>query len=93
LLVQSIYGSSRLDRLKFRFEILKFGESARGGSAEAGHPAVDHVARSDRLSSSVAVDRSNAVLPVRGCLKRGLVQRVTVRLIRLPASLLGREFA
>ncbi len=34
-----------------------------------------------------------AVPPVRGCLKRGLVRIVTVRLIRLPASLLGREFA
>jgi len=37
--------------------------------------------------SSVVVDRSKAVMPVRGCLKRGLVRMVTVRLIRLPASL------
>jgi hypothetical protein len=34
------------------------------------------------------VDRSNkAVQPVRGCLKSGMVPTLTVRLIRLPASL------
>ena len=37
--------------------------------------------------------QKQAVLPVRGCLKRRLVRIVTGRLIRLPASLLGREFA
>ena len=44
-----------------------------------------------RLSttSSVVVDRSSrkAVTPVRGCQKRGMVRKVTGRLIRLPASL------
>jgi Phage integrase, N-terminal SAM-like domain len=40
--------------------------------------------------SSVVVDRSKAVPSVQGCLKRGLVRIVTVRLIRLPASLLRR---
>ena len=37
--------------------------------------------------SSVVVDRSKAVPPVRGCLKSGMVRIVTVRLNRLPASL------
>jgi transposase len=44
-----------------------------------------------RLSttSSVVVDRSSrrAVMPVRGCQKRGMVRTVIGRLIRLPASL------
>ena len=40
-------------------------------------------------TSSVVVDRSSrrAVMPVRGCQKRGMVRKVTGRLIRLPASL------
>ena len=40
------------------------------------------------MKSSVVVDRSSqAVQPVRGCSKSGMVRTVTVRLIRLPASL------
>ena len=37
--------------------------------------------------SSVVADRSKAVRPVRGCLKSAMVRMVTVRLVRLPASL------
>jgi Transposase IS116/IS110/IS902 family len=37
--------------------------------------------------SSVVADRSKAVPSVRGCLKSAMVRIVTVRLIRLPASL------
>ena len=42
------------------------------------------------MKSSVAADRSKAVPPVRGCLKSRMVRTVTVRLIRLPASLRRR---
>jgi hypothetical protein len=42
-----------------------------------------------RKQSTNCVDRSSrkAVMPVRGCQKRGMVRKVTGRLIRLPASL------
>jgi len=43
------------------------------------------------ITSSVVADRCSrtAVMPVRGCLERAMVQMVTDRLIRLPASLPG----
>jgi hypothetical protein len=60
----------------------KTAEVRTRASPQVGHSSVDHVARSDRLpKNSVVVGRSNAVPPVRGCLKSGMVRTVTVRLV------------
>ena len=62
------------------------GEGECGGGSQTRDPAVD-VCCGTTLSTtnSVVVDRSSrkAVMPVRGCQKRGMVRKVTGRLIRL----------
>src|ERR1700685_2137270 len=79
----SSIGANECKRVWEKPESLPHGNSGFGCGSCCGTRLI--------TKSSVVVDRCNreAVLPVRECLDRVMVRKITVRLIRRPASLRG----